>query len=178
MLWRAPVWLVVTDVSAEPAASIFMVEAKCSSTKYVRNVSNCGSFIDSLLYLLHPPEGEGWGKFVTSKRGWRPILLPRFAAAQFACPGDVGGVYAKDCGGQNGRKQRKAWSDVECVDQMKQAKLQCLQDRSPVNADNPKNVRPEAGRHLRNRRGNIWQVQLMSFKQTVRTGISDTYRGA
>jgi hypothetical protein len=63
-------------------------------------------------------------------------------------------MSAKDCGGQNGRKQRKWWSD-ECVDQMKQAKLQWLQDRSPVNADSPNNVRHEASRHLRSRRGNI-----------------------
>jgi hypothetical protein len=173
VLWRAPVWLVFTDVSEEPAASICVEEAKCSSTRYVRNVSNCGSFIDSLRYVLHPPEGEGWGQFVTSKRRWKPIVLPRFSAAQFACPGDVGGVSAKDCGGQNGRKLRKPLSDEEFVDQMKQAKLQWLQDRSPVNADNPNNVRHEAGRHLRNRRGNIWKVQLMSFKHAVRTGISD-----
>jgi hypothetical protein len=44
---------------------------------------------------------------------------------------------------------------MECVDQMKQAKLQWLQDRSSVNADNPNNVRHEAGRHSRNRRGTI-----------------------
>ena len=44
---------------------------------------------------------------------------------------------------------------MKCLDHMKQAKLQWLQDRSPVNADNPNNVRHEAGRHLRNRKGNI-----------------------
>lgn len=44
---------------------------------------------------------------------------------------------------------------MKSVDQMKQAELQRLQDRSPVNADNRNIVRHEAGRHLRNRRGNI-----------------------
>lgn len=44
---------------------------------------------------------------------------------------------------------------MKCVDQMKQAELQRLQDRSPVNADNPNIVTHEAGRHMRNRRGNI-----------------------
>lgn len=179
VLWCASVWLLVTDVSSEePAAAIFLVEAKCSSTRYVRNVSKCGSFIDSLLYLLHTPGGEGWGQFVTSKRKWKPVLLPRFSAAHFACPGDVGGVSGKDCGGQNGRKQRKPWSVGECVDQMNKAKLHWLQDRSPLNADNPNNVRHEACRHLGKRRRNIWKIQLISFKQTLRTGISDTCWGA
>jgi hypothetical protein len=50
------------------------------------------------------------------------------------------------------------WFDEGCsklLDQKKQAKLQWLQDPSELNGDNLNNVRREASRHFRNKRGNI-----------------------
>jgi hypothetical protein len=50
-------------------------------------------------------------------------------------------------------KKHKPWFDEGCsklLDRRKQAKLQCLQDPSEINGDNPNNVRCEASRCVRN----------------------------
>jgi hypothetical protein len=55
-------------------------------------------------------------------------------------------------------KKHKPWFDKGCselLDQGKKAKLQWLQDPSEINGDNLNNVRLEANRYFRNKRGNI-----------------------
>jgi hypothetical protein len=55
-------------------------------------------------------------------------------------------------------QQHKPWFDDECsklIDRRKQAKLQCLQNPSQVNGDNMDNVRREASRTFRTKKGNI-----------------------
>jgi hypothetical protein len=47
------------------------------------------------------------------------------------------------------------------VNPRKLAKLQWLQDPSEVNEDNLSNVRREASRDFRTRKGNIWKIKLM-----------------
>jgi len=54
---------------------------------------------------------RGEGSSLFQNVGESPPCYPRFSAAQFVRPGDVGGVSAKNCGGQSGRKQGKPWSD-------------------------------------------------------------------
>jgi hypothetical protein len=69
-------------------------------------------------------------------------------------------------------KKNKPWFDEGCsklLDQKKQAKLQWLQDPSEINGYNLKNVRREASRHFRKKRGNIRKTKLMSMKGIVRT---------
>ena len=54
--------------------------------------------------------------------------------------------------------QYKPWFDEECLgflDQMKQAKIQWVQDPSQSNLDNLNNVRCEAGRHFRKKSRDI-----------------------
>jgi hypothetical protein len=61
---------------------------------------------------------------------------------------------AKESLGLRELKRHKPWFDEGCVgflDQNKQAKMQWIQDPSRSNADNPKNVRRDASRHLRNK---------------------------
>jgi hypothetical protein len=45
-----------------------------------------------------------------------------------------------------------------------------VQDRSELYGDNLKSIRHEGSRHFRNRRRNIWKIQLMSLQRTVRAG--------
>jgi hypothetical protein len=52
----------------------------------------------------------------------------------------------------------KPWFDEGCfklLDQRKRAKLQWLQDPSEINGDNLNNVRHEASRYFKNKKGNI-----------------------
>jgi hypothetical protein len=67
-------------------------------------------------------------------------------------------ILAKESLGYFELKKHKPWSDEGCsklLDQRKQAKLQWLQDQSEVNGDNLNNVRREASRHFKKKRGNI-----------------------
>ena len=53
-------------------------------------------------------------------------------------------------------KQHKPWFDEECLgpfDQMKQAKMQWVQDPSQSSVDNLNNVRRDASRHFRKKEG-------------------------
>jgi hypothetical protein len=53
-------------------------------------------------------------------------------------------------------KQHKPWLDEGCselLDQRKLAKLQWLQDLSQIYGDNLNNIRPEASRNFRNKKG-------------------------
>jgi hypothetical protein len=63
---------------------------------------------------------------------------------------------AKRSLGHHEMKQHKPWFDEECLgifDQRKQAKKQCIQNPSQTNADNLNNVRRDASRHFRNKKG-------------------------
>jgi hypothetical protein len=54
--------------------------------------------------------------------------------------------------------QRRPWFDEECsklIDRRKQAKFQWVQNSSQMNADNMDNVRREASRTFRTKKGNI-----------------------
>jgi hypothetical protein len=60
-------------------------------------------------------------------------------------------------------KKHKPWFDEGCLkllDQRKQAKLQWLQDPSQANGDNLNNIRREATRHFRNKKGEISERQI------------------
>jgi hypothetical protein len=53
-------------------------------------------------------------------------------------------------------KQHKPWFDEECLsflDQRKHARMQWLQDPKQSNVDNQNNVRREASRHFRKKKG-------------------------
>jgi hypothetical protein len=63
-------------------------------------------------------------------------------------------ISAKETLGYYELKKHKPWFDKGCsklLDQRKQAKLQCLQDRNEINGDNLNKVRCEASRHFRNK---------------------------
>jgi hypothetical protein len=65
---------------------------------------------------------------------------------------------AKESLGHYELQQQKPWFDDECsilIDRRKQAKLQWLQNPSHVIGDNMDNVRREASRTFRTKKGNI-----------------------
>jgi hypothetical protein len=67
-------------------------------------------------------------------------------------------ISAKESLGYYELQQRKPWFNDECtklIYRRKQAKLQWLQNPSQVNGDNMDNVRREASRTFRTKRGNI-----------------------
>jgi hypothetical protein len=64
-------------------------------------------------------------------------------------------ISAKESLGYFEFKKHKPWFDEGCSEllyQMKQAKLQWLQDPSEINGDNLNNVRREASRHFRDKK--------------------------
>jgi hypothetical protein len=71
--------------------------------------------------------------------------------------------------------------DEECsklVDRRKQAKLQWLQDPSVVNEDNLSNVRREASRHFRNKKGEYLKDKINELESNSKNkNIRDLYRG-
>jgi DNA repair ATPase RecN len=67
-------------------------------------------------------------------------------------------ISAKESLGHYELPQHKPWFDDECsklTDRRKQATLQWLQNPSQVNGDNMDNVRHEASRTFRTKKGNI-----------------------
>jgi hypothetical protein len=67
-------------------------------------------------------------------------------------------MSAKESLGYYELKKHEPWLNEGCsklVDQRKQAKFQRLQDPSELNGDNLNNVRCDANRHFRIKRGNI-----------------------
>jgi hypothetical protein len=67
-------------------------------------------------------------------------------------------ISAKESLGYFEFKKHTPWFDEGCsrlLDQRKQAKLQWLQDPSEISGDSLNNVKREASRHFRNKRGNI-----------------------
>jgi hypothetical protein len=74
-------------------------------------------------------------------------------------------------------EQHKPCFDEACsklLDQRKQVKLQWLQDPRKINGDNQNDIKHEASRHFRNKKGNIWKIKLMSLQQKERTIILET----
>jgi hypothetical protein len=61
------------------------------------------------------------------------------------------------------------------LDQWKQTKLQWLQDPNEINGDNLNNVRREASRYFRNKKGAYLKDKNYEFPKTVRTRTSETY---
>jgi hypothetical protein len=67
-------------------------------------------------------------------------------------------ISAKASLGYYKLKKHKPWYDRGCsklLDQRKQAKLQLLQDPNEIDGDNLNNIRCEASRYFRNKKGNI-----------------------
>ena len=65
---------------------------------------------------------------------------------------------AKDSLGLHQLKQHKPWFDEECLDfldQMKQVKMQWIEDPSQSTVDNLNNVKHDASRHFRKKRWHI-----------------------
>jgi hypothetical protein len=86
-------------------------------------------------------------------------------------------IWAKESLGYFELKKHKRWFDEGCsklLDIREQAKLQWLQDPSEINRDNLNNVRCEASRYFRNKKGNIWETKLTSLQWKVRTRTSET----
>jgi hypothetical protein len=78
-------------------------------------------------------------------------------------------------------RKHKPWFDEGCsklLDQIKQAKLQWLQDPCEINGDNLNNVRCEASRHFRNK---MWQYMKDGINELATNSknknIRDLYRG-
>jgi hypothetical protein len=88
---------------------------------------------------------------------------------------------AKESVGYFELKKRKPWFDVGCsklLDQWKQAKLQWLQDPSEIKADNLNNVRREASRYFRNRKGEHLKDKINELATNSKNKhITDLYRG-
>jgi hypothetical protein len=67
-------------------------------------------------------------------------------------------ISAKESLGHYELQQHKPWFDDECselIERRRQAKFQWLQNPSQVNGDNMDNVRREASRTFRTKKGNI-----------------------
>jgi hypothetical protein len=89
-------------------------------------------------------------------------------------------ISAKESLGHYKLQQHNPLFDDDCSklrDRRKQAKLQWLQNPSHMNGDNINNIRCEASRTFRAKKGNIWKTKLMSLKQTVRKRILEICTG-
>jgi hypothetical protein len=67
-------------------------------------------------------------------------------------------ISAKQSLGYNELKKHKPWFNEGCskiLDQRKQLELRWLKDSSEKNGDNVNNIRREASRHFKKKRGNI-----------------------
>jgi hypothetical protein len=67
-------------------------------------------------------------------------------------------ISSKESVGYYELQKHKQWFDEGCselLDQMKQTKRQWLEDPSEINRDTLNNIRHEASRHFRNKRGSI-----------------------
>jgi hypothetical protein len=79
-------------------------------------------------------------------------------------------ISAKESLGYFESNKHKPWLDEghSKLHQRKQAKLHWLQDPSEINRDNLNNVRCEASRHFRNKKGEFLKDKIMSLQRTVR----------
>jgi len=78
-------------------------------------------------------------------------------------------------------KQHKPWFDTECLSflkEMKQAKMQWLQDPDDSNVDNLNNVRCEDSRYFRNRKKENLKAKTDELEiNSMTKNIRDLYRG-
>jgi hypothetical protein len=90
-------------------------------------------------------------------------------------------ISAKERVGYYELKKNKPWFEEGCsksLDQRKQAKLQCLQNRTEVNGDNQNNIRGEASRHFRNKKSEYLKNKFNELAQNSKNkNIRDLYRG-
>ena len=81
----------------------------------------------------------------------------------------------------NKLKQHKVWFDEECIgflDQMKQAKMQWLQDPNQSNVYNLNHVRSKANRHSRNKKKEYLKAKIEELETNSKIkNIRDLYMG-
>jgi hypothetical protein len=85
-------------------------------------------------------------------------------------------ISAKESLGYYELIKHKPWFDEGCsklLDQRKQAKLQCLQDPSEKIWDNLNNIRCDASRYFRNKKGQYMKDRINELNKN----ITDLYRG-
>ncbi|PNF26485.1 hypothetical protein B7P43_G14322 [Cryptotermes secundus] len=90
-------------------------------------------------------------------------------------------MSAKESLGYYEPKKHKSWFVEGCsklLDQRKQAKLQRLQDPREINGDNLNNIRREASRHFRNKKGEYLKDKIDELAtNSKKNNIRDLYRG-
>jgi hypothetical protein len=90
-------------------------------------------------------------------------------------------IAAKESLGYYELKKHKPWFNERCsklLDQRKQAEFQWLQNSSEMNGDNLNNVRPEASRHFRNKKGEYLKDKINELATNSKNKkIRDLYRG-
>jgi hypothetical protein len=90
-------------------------------------------------------------------------------------------ISAKESLGHFELKKHKPWFNEGCselLDQIKQAKLQWLQDPSEINGDNLNNVRHEARRYFTNRKSEYLKDKINELATNGKNkNIRDLYRG-
>jgi hypothetical protein len=78
-------------------------------------------------------------------------------------------------------KKHKRWFDdgfSELLDQREQAKFHWLQDPSEINGDNLNNIRREASRNFRNKKGECMKDKINELATNRNNeNIRDLYRG-
>ena len=78
-------------------------------------------------------------------------------------------------------KQHKPWFDEECLDfldQMKQAKMQWIQDPNRSNVDNLNNIRRDASKYFRNKKKAYLKAKIEELEIDSKIkNIRDLYRG-
>jgi hypothetical protein len=74
-------------------------------------------------------------------------------------------------------KKHKPWFDEGCsklLEQRKQAKLQWLQDPREVSGDKLNNIRREASRYFRNRKGEYLKYKINELSSNIKTRTLET----
>jgi len=88
---------------------------------------------------------------------------------------------AKESLGLHELKQHKPWFHEECLgflDQMKQVKMQWIQDQSQSNVHNLNHVIHDASRHFRNKKNDYLNAKIEGLETNSKIkNIRDLYRG-
>jgi hypothetical protein len=89
-------------------------------------------------------------------------------------------ISAKESLGYFEMKKHKLWFNGQCsklLDQMKEPKLQWLQDQSEINVDNLNNVRRETSRHFKNKKREYLKDKINELAMnSIEKNIRDMYR--
>jgi hypothetical protein len=89
-------------------------------------------------------------------------------------------ILAKDSLGYYELRKHKSWFDEGCsklLDQRKQATLQSLNDPSEINVENLKNIRREASKHFKNKKGEYLRDKLIKLAINSKNKNRHLYRG-